>query len=125
MSALKPVGFFSETGHPGGPSLVESRHRGPQALRARIAAYLQAGTTLSVSSGSYRDWFDSSKKSGTKQIVSDGVWVWPGDLAYYVEQHGVALPQEFLSHMEAMNWSPPHLGHVEIVAACRALSKIG
>ena len=40
-------------------------------------------------------------------IHSDGVWQWPADLAYYVDHYHVALPAEFLTHLERQRFQPP------------------
>ncbi len=38
---------------------------------------------------------------------SDGVWVWPGDLAHLVAEHGVSLPAAFVEHIRERKYKPP------------------
>ncbi len=38
--------------------------------------------------------------------LSDGVWLWPDDLIHYVEEHSVALPQEFLDRLLSLATRP-------------------
>jgi hypothetical protein len=40
-------------------------------------------------------------------LLSDGVWEWPEELAYYVERYNVDLPAEFLAHLEQAHYQPP------------------
>jgi hypothetical protein len=127
MTALVKVGFFYRSqGDAGVPSLLaNSRGLLPLALRAPVAAYLGGGTLLAVSDGEYKDWFDPSKVSGKKEFLTDGIWLWPASFAYYVEMYGVAVPQEFLTHMEAQGWSPRPLNADELLRAQGALMESG
>ena len=102
---LRKVGFFYRSpGDTGIPKvLVDARGALPPALRAPVAAYLRGGTLLAVG-GVFKDWFDPSRTIGEKRYLSDGVWVWTGDVAYYVETYGISVPQEFLDHMVSQNW---------------------
>jgi hypothetical protein len=110
----------------GGPrQLAESRGLLPPALRAHVAAYLRGGTLLGVSGGQFKDWFDPSKRAGEKAYFTDGIWLWPGSFAYYVETYGVAVPQEFLTHMEAQGWSPRPLSAKELLRAHEASIEAG
>lgn len=38
--------------------------------------------------------------------LSDGVFVWPEGLRHYVVDHGVRLPQEFVSHVVTASVCP-------------------
>jgi hypothetical protein len=46
-------------------------------------------------------------------LLTDGVWYWPLDLAYYVERYHVALPAPFVAHMQACGWRPPAVPETE------------
>ena len=37
-------------------------------------------------------------------MLTDGTWVWPGALLYYVASYHVRLPERFRSHAAASNW---------------------
>ena len=41
------------------------------------------------------------------EIATDGRWVWPRDLAYYVGEYHGSLPPEFVEHMRACRWKAP------------------
>src|SRR5204862_84489 len=46
----------------------------------------------------------SCKTAGVLEIRTDGRWVWPGDLAYYVRHYGVAVPGDFIARMESKDF---------------------
>ncbi|MFI1003189.1 hypothetical protein ACIP10_29700 [Streptomyces galbus] len=43
--------------------------------------------------------------SGGPALMSDGDFFWRLDAADYVEHYGVALPEEFLAHGTARQWT--------------------
>ena len=42
--------------------------------------------------------------AGCPDILTDGVWMWPGDLAYYVKKYHLELGKEFVQGMEDSGW---------------------
>jgi len=38
-------------------------------------------------------------------VLTDGVWLWPSVLAYYVAKYHVRLDPEFIDHARASNWT--------------------
>jgi hypothetical protein len=40
-------------------------------------------------------------------VITDGVWVWPEYLEYYVATYHVELPKAFVRHMEQSSWTAP------------------
>lgn len=42
-------------------------------------------------------------------VVTDGLWVWPGNLADNVKRYHVKLPDGFMEAMRANNWTVPRL----------------
>lgn len=47
--------------------------------------------------------------------LTDGTWEWPSDLAYYVREHHVRLPAEFLQHMVSRRWEIPALSEEQVM----------
>jgi hypothetical protein len=37
-------------------------------------------------------------------LLTDGVWLWPGALLYYVQEYHLDLPREFIHHAESHQW---------------------
>lgn len=111
---LRLAGFFRELSrgnlHSSGPSLAESVGKLPADQRHRAAQYLSGGSVLATTGMMVDDWFDKQANAiAPRETRTDGVWLWSGDLAYYVRKYGVALPPEFLSHMAARGWKAPPL----------------
>jgi hypothetical protein len=44
---------------------------------------------------------------GSPNILTDGLYAWPEDLAYYVEHYNVCLPEEFQQTAIRNNWEVP------------------
>ena len=39
--------------------------------------------------------------------MTDGKYIWPGDLAYYVMNYDLQLDSEFIDHMIEHEWAVP------------------
>lgn len=107
---LKRVGNFQELGYdddPSAPRLVDARGKRPAANKAEVVGYLRSGKALVVSPGVDQDVFDDRKRADTSSILTDGMFMWQKQVAYYVEQYDVELPAEFEAHMRANRWQIP------------------
>jgi hypothetical protein len=112
MMTLLRAGFFRELRHgrSDGPSLAESVQASSKPEADQIASYLDDGEVLATTGSMVDDYLDASRQSVAKlEIVTDGVWVWPRDLAYYVGEYGVEVPDEFVTRVRARSWHPPAL----------------
>ena len=70
-----------------------------------ICRYLKSGIEFIVTPGTTDDIIDQKNGiAGIPSIYTDGIWFWPGDLAYYVKNYGLKLPDEFVSTMEKSGW---------------------
>jgi hypothetical protein len=117
---LLRAGFFRELEHGNrqGPSIIEATNQIAPPDRNRVVQYLRSGSVLAATAClAAEDWFDSTKTSGSVEVLTDGVWAWPGDLAYYVENYGVGIPAEFLAHMHANKWCRNPLSCQELLEA--------
>ena len=116
--ALTRVGFFRELhSEPGLPSIREFVRSSPHPDESRIVAYLDAGKCLAGCGGAQFDVLDPfSKRVTSPDMVTDGVWLWPGELDYYVGVHHVELPAAFVTHMRMNGWAVPPLSDSESVA---------
>jgi hypothetical protein len=122
--SITRVGFFRELRHgqPDGPSLASAKGMLQDPERARIADYLASGTVLATSGRMVDDFFDrGNSKVATLDIRTDGRYVWPGDLAYYVSRYSVELPAAFREHMRQTNYIPRQLEHAELSELERSL----
>ncbi|MGI5182566.1 hypothetical protein ACQEVZ_40555 [Dactylosporangium sp. CA-152071] len=53
--------------------------------------------------------------SGASSLLTDGVWVWRRDLAYYLRRYHVALPDEFRDHAARNGYLVPPMEPRRIV----------
>jgi hypothetical protein len=114
---LKPVGFFRELRHgdPDGPVLRDAVRDGPAGDEQQVVAYLKDAPVLVASPGLVDDVLDGSRRRvAALHIRTDGVWMWPSDLPYYVETYHVQVPGEFVRHMRRQAWKPPRLTDAEL-----------
>ena len=104
---LKRVGFFRELDHgmENGASLKDSVLQKPQANEDKIIKYLKTGIVYCNSPGLVMDVLvKENGVIGNLNILTDGEWIWPSDLSYYVELYHVKLNEDFVMHMEKVNW---------------------
>jgi hypothetical protein len=91
------AGFFEGTRYsrPGDPKLIPEE-LAPETAAA-VAVYLRSGQVFAASPMRSRDLLDTSVKLESLEYLTDGDWVWPSDLIYYVENYRVAVPNEFVA----------------------------
>lgn len=106
------VGFFREFTHDG-PSTDPSIH---DAVRTHalydeggVAAYLESGAEIFTAMGADRDVVSGDEWVPAGSLVTDGKWLWPGELVHYLRRYHVELPEEFLTDVRAAQYAPPAL----------------
>jgi hypothetical protein len=106
------AGFFRELPHglPDGDSLREAVSGGEGQDEEKLLNYLRGNTVLAATAAMVDDVLDPQETAvAPLELVTDGAWVWPRDLAYYLERYHVALPLQFLLQIELHNWVQPQL----------------
>jgi hypothetical protein len=114
---LRTVGFFREMEDASGdePSLADAVGGLDPEIKERVAHYLRGGAVLLAYFNLSEDVLDDARLPiGPAEIRTDGEWVWPSDLAYYVERYGVGLPSEFVGHLAEKRWEPPAEGQLDL-----------
>jgi hypothetical protein len=109
MTQLLRVGFFREMPHgePSDPSLVAERAAAPQPHQDALARYLAAGHVYIATPGLAKDVLNPKIVIGPPSYLTDGTYVWPGDVAHYVRTYNVRLPTAFLEHALARGFAMP------------------
>ena len=74
-------------------------------LRRRIADYLRSGQKRVGYCGWSYCRFGCGRNGTIEQ--TDGVYAWPEGLAHYVEVHSVRLPEAFVEHARAQDFTIP------------------
>ena len=104
---LKTVGFYKEMsqGRETDPSIFDSIHKENACIIEKICKYLNQGVAFIISPGSLQDVIQPEKGiSGVATSYTDGEWLWPGDLSYYVRQYALKLPEKFVESMLKNGW---------------------
>jgi len=117
------LGEFADAHHfPGGAMLSDAVCEEPAVDEDRIAGYLRAGSVLATTGRRVDDFIDSTQKRIAPQdLLTDGAWMWPADLAYYVERYHVRLPAEFVEQAAARGFQPPQLTDEDLVELAEAM----
>ena len=104
---LKTVGYYKEMvqGRETDPSIYDFINKENADIIKNICNYLNQGIAFIVSPGTVSDVIHPENGTvGISSSYTDGVWLWPGDLAYYVKKYSLKLPEEFVDTMQKNNW---------------------
>ena len=95
-------------------------------LKASLLAFLAGGSLALHSPGLRPDLLDRDRAEAVPVgYVTDGEWIWPLELSYYLEQHGVLPPQDFLEHARARGYRATVPTSEQLAAASEQLARIG
>jgi hypothetical protein len=117
---LKLLGFFRELPHgrPDGPSLRSSMRDAGDPNEGDLTSYLSAGATLATTGRMTKDVLvDDSTPVAPLATLTDGVWIWPAYLAYYVRRYHVRVPDDFVVHAASRGWNVPDLTDEDLLDA--------
>ena len=115
------VGFYRELGHDGGPSLLTTIGSCPLERRAAIADYADAGHAVIAGSGWVDDVVETANtRIAGRGVLTDGRFVWPASLGYYVRRYGPEVPVGLQRVAETLV-RPPEVTSTEIEQILRSL----
>ena len=102
------------------PSIHDYIAEAPISDEQHLLTYLRQGVVCDVhyDSGLCRDvinpptkipdvgvnYTDEMPSVQPNALMTDGVWLWPAALIYYVEKYHVQLDADFLTHAQQSNW---------------------
>ena len=99
-SMLNRVGFYRT-----GEEVIALRRLVAMPDETAVVRYLEAGESLVVTGSWADDLVDPNRKRICQYAIqTDGVWVWPSTLPYYLVKYHTELPDEFLWHLSASGW---------------------
>jgi hypothetical protein len=104
------VGFFRELpyGDKEGSLLKDSVSSFSGADVERVVTYLKSGVVFIVAPGVSMDHFSNGQEViGPLTLLTDGKFLWPSDLAFYLQRYKIAIPSDLLRHMETNGWKIP------------------
>jgi len=116
---LQRIGFFSDLPHglANEPRLQDSTDILEPQLARQLARYLRSGSILSQTLGTHTfDILESEEEIdlGVLSLKTDGQYVWPSDLAYYVEKYRVDVPEGVVRSARQVHWRPPDLSDEQL-----------
>ena len=97
-------GFFDEIGGTGGSLIAASRSEA-QPDEANILLFLEDGLVLMESPDTIVDPLQPQLVAAPAVVLTDGSWIWPAALMYFVRTYHVAVPDDFVAHMRSRDWS--------------------
>ena len=98
------------------------RCRDPE-LKRQILGFLSGGGYVLRSPGLREDRLDLSRTDAVPLgYLSDGEWIWPLEMAYYLEQHDILPEEEFQAHMRAHEYEAAEPPADVLAAAARLLT---
>ncbi|MFI0262541.1 hypothetical protein ACH4OW_26280 [Streptomyces sp. NPDC017056] len=112
---IRRVGFFAEGNEDGDPavysaSLTLAMEGPPAPDEDRILSYLEDGEEIFSTMGAERDAISRDEWiGGAGSLLTDGEWVWPVDLVYYLSRYHIALPADFLDHVRKSGYQAPRV----------------
>lgn len=109
MTKLIRVGFFREMPHGEStdPSLAAARADAPGPHQDAVLKYLEAGQLFIATPSPTKDVLDGRTLIGPPHYLTDGTYVWPGDVAHYVRRYNVRLADPFVDHVVARGGAVP------------------
>lgn len=78
-----------------------------------ILNYLKSGHALAYTSGwSFNHPFKNEPVGGSIATMTDGKFLWYSDLAEYIEDFNVAIPENWYQYMKLRNFKVDDLSHL-------------
>lgn len=72
-----------------------------------VLRFLRSGIPILAARTLRDDAVDPARRRCVPLTFStDGEWIWPGELAYYLKVHGIWPEEEFLAYMRAHHYTP-------------------
>ncbi len=109
--SLIAIGFFQELPHGDtvGPSLDHNRQATAIPDEPALVRYLEGGHVLRRAESPALDMLEFHEEIdlGLPHQLTDGVYVWPADLPYYLHKYHVRLPRAFVVHARRNDWRVP------------------
>lgn len=115
---LRKLGFYRELryGDKLGVSLKKAIRNYPAENEDKIVEYLENGAIYCVTPELVFDIFDESKGIiANLEILTDGMWAWYSDLAYYVKFYHVELDADFIEYVKSKKWIIPDKKDIDLL----------
>jgi len=109
---------FNRDGHP-----VVRRLPVPAEERDRVLAYLDDAPVVIAGRGLAEDAFAPDRPAAVPMgFHTDGMWVWPGAVAYYLREHAVSPDPDLVEHIRSREFTLPEVDEPARRAAVAAVT---
>lgn len=113
---LVPV--FDEVDPQGGPRFSTEHLRLEPDERRHVAGYLYGAEAVLLTTATMVDLMDPDRGDVVPlSFRTDGAFVWPESVAYYVDQHGLEPHPPLLAAIRAAQYRPPRVDGVDLFRA--------
>ncbi|TDD07355.1 hypothetical protein E1181_09635 [Saccharopolyspora terrae] len=103
--SLRTAEVFDDRGNP-----ITERAEIGRAEAERVADYLEKAPVVLAARSYDNDRLDAQRTASVPMTFhTDGSWIWPGAVAYYLRQHGVAPEPDLLNHIRALGFQLPEV----------------
>lgn len=93
-------------------------------LKRQILGFLGGGGFVLRSPGLREDRLDPERPNAVPLgYLSDGEWIWPLEMSYYLDQHDILPEREFLDYMQAHDYKAPPPDPAVLAEAARLLTE--
>jgi hypothetical protein len=97
-----------------GPELKSCVEDCAQPFEEEIARYLETAPSYSAVGRVVGDVLDPDAKVVLfPGVKTDGRYIWPAELSYYVRRYHVRVPQSFVDRMASLDWRPPSESEID------------
>ncbi|MFE1236603.1 hypothetical protein [Streptomyces tendae] len=118
---VRAVGFFDELspgwGFPTDGTIKDAVRSSADSDGQRLVEYLRQGSGIWSEMGAQADVLDPEGPVlvSAGSLLTDGVWLWREDLAYYVGRYHLALPGDFVTRVRELGHRPPEVPETRLV----------
>lgn len=104
-ASLRTAEVFDDRGNP-----ITERAEIGRAEADRVAEYLEKAPIVLAARSYDNDRIDPQRTASVPMTFhTDGSWIWPGAVGYYLRQHGVAPEPDLLNHIRAQGFHLPQV----------------
>ena len=80
------------------------------AEKEQVLGYLRRGHLVVSAYSRSEDVLDPQRPADVPNIwLTDGPWLWPAAMTYYLAEHNISPPHDFLDHIRAASYEPPEV----------------
>lgn len=109
-----PLGFPTWVGR---PQLSEDE-------RSAVLAYLEDAPIVLSWAGFDPDMLEPDRPHPIpREFRTDGAWIWPAAVAYYLREHGSAPQRQFVDHIRALGYRVPDVSDASQAAAVTTIER--